>query len=414
MGADEECSAQNHDENETANDGEYTVRGSRPFGSERIPGRSNSMVRLHVLMLSQAVLVCTLTLAAEQSTAAEPETGLPVNLRNVVVVFKTHFDIGYTDLAVNVVQRYRTTMIDQALAVVDQNRDLPADQQFVWTLPGWPMTKISEDWEGQTSERQQRIRQAFRDGRFVVHALPFTTHTELLEPEDLVRGLGFASRLARDTGLPLPRDAKMTDVPCHTWIMPTLLRHAGVDFLHLGCNAASSSPQVPTLFWWEGPDGSRLLTMYSAAGYGTGLVPPPDWPYQTWLALIHTGDNHGPPTPAEVKTLAGRGGNEAARSDGPYRPTVRLRRSHHGGESGDPGGPRRYAGFVDPRPDVRSRRREAGEKRPAGHRGDRVAEHAAEGLGRRDTAGRNGDDRRGLRAKLALRRTHLGRSAGTG
>ncbi len=226
-----------------------------------------------------------------------------VEVREVVVVFKTHFDIGYTDLASNVVQRYRTTMIDQALKVVDQNRDLPPEQQFVWTIPGWPMSKILEDWSGQTPQRKQQIVQAFKDGRFVVHGLPFTTHTELLEPEDLGRGLGFASRLSRDAGLALPRDAKMTDVPCHSWILPTLLRHAGIDFLHLGCNAASSSPEVPSLFWWEGPDGSRLLTMYSAGGYGTGLVPPKDWRYRTWLALQHTGDNHGPPTPDEVKKL---------------------------------------------------------------------------------------------------------------
>jgi hypothetical protein len=221
----------------------------------------------------------------------------------VIVVFKTHFDIGYTDMASNVVQRYRTTMIDDALKVVDQNHDLPSEQQFVWTLPGWPLVKILEDWPGQTPERQRRVREAFKQGRFVTHALPFTTHTELLELEDLVRGLGYASRLSREAGLPLPRDAKMTDVPCHSWILPTLLRHAGVDFLHLGCNAASSSPRVPVLFWWEGPDGSRLLTMYTAESYGTGLVPPADWPYRTWLALIHTGDNHGPPRPEEVKKL---------------------------------------------------------------------------------------------------------------
>jgi alpha-mannosidase len=225
------------------------------------------------------------------------------DLTDVIVVFKTHFDIGYTDMASNVVQRYRTTMIDDALKVVDQNRDLPPDAQFVWTLPGWPLAKILEEWPGQTPDRQRRVRDAFRNGRFVTHALPFTTHTELLEPEDLVRGLGHASRLSREANLPLPRDAKMTDVPCHSWILPTLLRHAGVDFLHLGCNAASSSPKVPRLFWWEGPDGSRLLTMYTAESYGTGLVPPPDWPYRTWLALIHTGDNHGPPRPDEVKKL---------------------------------------------------------------------------------------------------------------
>ncbi len=64
------------------------------------------------------------------------------------------------------------------------------------------------------------------------------------------------------------------------------------------------------LFWWEGPDGSRLLTMYTAEGYGTGLKPPADWPHKTWLALIHTGDNHGPPDPGKSKnSCAGASAN---------------------------------------------------------------------------------------------------------
>jgi len=261
--------------------------------------------RLHLLRGSSAVtlLLCLAAAGVGPALAADPPAAPAPGVREVVIAFKTHFDIGYTDMAATIVQRYRTTMIDQALQVCDRSRDLPPEQQFVWTLPGWPLKKIMEDWPGQTPERKQRVMQAFKDGRFVAHALPFTTHTETLELEDLVRGMTFASRLSRDAGRDLPRDAKMTDVPCHTWAMPTLLKHAGVDFLHLGCNAASSSPRVPPLFWWEGPDGSRLLTMYSAAGYGTGLAAPEDWPYKSWLALIHTGDNHGPPTPDEIKNL---------------------------------------------------------------------------------------------------------------
>ena len=225
------------------------------------------------------------------------------SVAQVIVVFKTHFDIGYTEMARDVVRRYRTSMIDQALEVCDQNEDLPPGQRFTWTIPGWPMSKIIEDWDGQTPERQQRVRNAFVNGRFVVHALPFTTHSETLELEDLVRGLQFAADISRSMGLELPRDAKMTDVPCHTWAIPTLLKHAGVDFLHLGCNPGSESPEVPMLFFWEGPDASRLLTMYSAENYGTGLVPPKNWPHKTWLALIHTGDNQGPPHPEQVAEL---------------------------------------------------------------------------------------------------------------
>lgn len=236
------------------------------------------------------------------NTAFTEETLDPASgVREIIIVFKTHFDIGYTDLAEKVVDSYRTTMIDKALDVCEQNKQLPPEKRFVWTLPGWPMEQIIGD--KQTPDRRARILEEIKDGRFVFHALPFTLHTESLDLEDLVRGLDHASHIAREMGLELPRDAKMTDVPSHSWILPTLLCHAGVDFLHLGCNAASASPEVPPLFWWEGPDGSKLLTMYTAASYGTDLIPSHDWPYPVWLALIHTGDNHGPPKPEEVAAL---------------------------------------------------------------------------------------------------------------
>ena len=230
--------------------------------------------------------------------AAQPKAA---DVKEVVVVFKTHFDIGFTERAGNVVDRYRTTMIDKALDLVDQSRNLPPEHRFVWTVSGWPLEQIL--WEGQSSQRRERVIRAIREGRLVFHALPFTTHTESLDLEELVRGLGYSSSLARRLNLPLPRDAKMTDVPEHTWIIPTILRHAGVEFLHVGCNGWSSPPEVPDLFWWEGPDGSRVLTMNSGKSYGTGLVPPPGWPYRTWLALMMTGDNQGPPTPDVVKKL---------------------------------------------------------------------------------------------------------------
>jgi hypothetical protein len=268
--------------------------------------------RQSVEVLAPAVkTVCRTTcslVAGGRSLASQPVTLVP-GLKEIVVVFKTHFDIGYTAMATNVVQRYRTTMIDQALDVVDQNRDLPPQQQFAWTLAGWPMNKILEDWPGQSPQRKERIEKALRDGRFVVHGLPFSTHTELLEAEDLVRSLGYSARLTRRLGLEMPRDGKMTDVPEHTWMMATLLKHAGIEFMMIGCNGASAPLQVPLLYWWQGPDGSRVLTFYSP-NYGTQLSPPADWPYRTWLACLHTGDNHGPPRPDEVKKVLDQAAKE--------------------------------------------------------------------------------------------------------
>lgn len=220
------------------------------------------------------------------------------SVREIILVFKTHFDIGYTDFAEAVVQKYSTTMMQQALSIVEKNKSLPPEKQFVWTVSGWPMEQILQR---SAPAIKSKVEQSLHQGRFAVHALPFSVQTESADLEALVRGMNISSSIARKAGRPLPRDAKMSDVPSHSWVVPTLLTHAGVQFLHLGCNPASQSPQVPSLFWWEGPDGSKLMTMYSEKYYGTSLLPPAGWPHKTWLAIMQTNDNHGPPSPEEVE-----------------------------------------------------------------------------------------------------------------
>jgi hypothetical protein len=237
---------------------------------------------------------------------AEKNTAWP-KLEEVVIVSKTHFDIGYTDLASRVVDRYRTSMADQALRLVDESRSLPPDQQFSWTLAGWPMAQIL--WPGQTTERRERFLAAMRGQRMVPHALAFSTHTESLDLEDLTRGFCYSVELARLAGRPIPTAAKMTDVTSHTRATATVLAHAGVNFFHLGANEACSHLEVPLMYWWEGPDGSRVLTMFSSS-YGSSLCPPPKWPYKTWLYMWMTGDNHGPPNTREVAELFARAKKE--------------------------------------------------------------------------------------------------------
>ena len=57
--------------------------------------------------------------------AGTANADVPANLKEVIVVFKTHYDLGYTDLASKVIENYKTTMIDKALDVCDANRTLP-------------------------------------------------------------------------------------------------------------------------------------------------------------------------------------------------------------------------------------------------------------------------------------------------
>lgn len=243
------------------------------------------------------------------------------NVKEIIVVVKTHFDIGYTHRVKDVVHYYRTDMIDKALSAMDATQSMSASQQFKWTAPGWVMSKVMEPWQGQTQERRQRLDKAFKTGRFITHALPFTIESDISEPEVIVRGLSLASNLTRSYNKPLPISAKLTDMPSQSGQLATVLANSGVKFLHIGCNWPSGYVETPGIFWWEGPDGSRLLTFYSSI-YGTatglnwpqqwgrnerfvgrGLMPPVDWPYKVWPAILVTMDNTGPPKAGDIKAL---------------------------------------------------------------------------------------------------------------
>ncbi|MGJ7032461.1 glycoside hydrolase family 38 C-terminal domain-containing protein [Niabella hirudinis] len=222
------------------------------------------------------------------------------NVTDIVVAFKMHVDIGYTDWAESVLQKYAGPMLDKTLRSIDETAVLPKAEQFVWTIPAWPLQYMLDHC---SPANKPRLEKAIKDKRIIPHALPFTVQTEASDMESLTRGLSFADQINRRFGLKPARDAKFTDVPEHSRVIPTLLKNAGVDVLHIGCNSGSASPELPTLFWWQGPDGSRLLTFYWAKYYGSGILPPKDWPYKTWLAMIHTHENTGAPDPKDVAAL---------------------------------------------------------------------------------------------------------------
>lgn len=227
-------------------------------------------------------------------------------LKEIIVAYKQHFDIGFTQPAPEIVNLYRTSMIDSALALMEASQNRSLEQRFTWTIPSWVAWQIL--WSGQDPKRRDRILQALKNGSLVAHALPVTLQTESLDLGDCVAGLGFNTWVSRQAGIPLSRAGKMTDVPSHSWVLPTLLRHAGIDFLHIGCNPCNQRPDVPLLYQWEGPDGSRLLTMLSQGHgsdceFGHGLYPPKDWPYQHWLSLMTSVENAGPPAAIVVHQL---------------------------------------------------------------------------------------------------------------
>ncbi len=220
--------------------------------------------------------------------------------RKIILVFKTHFDIGFTDLAEHVIQGYAGPMLRQVIETCRATEHL-GKLRYVWTMPAWPLWYITEHCEPELRPELERL---IENGQIVWHALPFTSHTDFCAPEEYAQGLQYARLLAERYNKPCPVAGKMTDVPGHGLMLPELLDQAGIWFLHLGCNEFATPPQVPRLFFWRSPAGGQVLTMYSKGGYGTSLLPPADWPFPVWMALMHTHDNCGPQSAEIIAKLA--------------------------------------------------------------------------------------------------------------
>lgn len=218
-------------------------------------------------------------------------------MMKIFLVFKTHFDIGFTDYARNVILQYQTKMLPDVIDTCRKTAGM-GELKYVWTMPAWPLTVMRAN-----PEFRRELEQLIQDGQIAWHALPYTSHFDFCGLEDFIYGFHYAADLSRAYHRPLPVSAKMTDVPGHGRALPTLLSAAGIRFLHLGCNAFSTPPDVPPLFFWEGMDGSRVLTMYSAGGYGSQLLPPKEWPFPVWMALMHTHDNTGPQSADMIRAM---------------------------------------------------------------------------------------------------------------
>src|SRR5258706_9263456 len=180
------------------------------------------------------------------------------------LIFKTHLDLGYTELAKNVVTQYLTSYIPNALRTARFLREQGSPDRFIWTTGSWLVYTYLE--QAAASERAL-MEQANEAGDLSWHGLPFTMHSELMDASLFRLGLSISHILDARFGKQTIA-AKLTDVPGHTRGIVPLLAEAGITFLHIGVNPASTAPAVPPIFVWRDTSGAEVIVMYQAGSYG--------------------------------------------------------------------------------------------------------------------------------------------------
>jgi alpha-mannosidase len=186
----------------------------------------------------------------------------PAKKWTVALIPHEHLDIGFTDYPAKVAELHSQS-IDQALNLIRKRVD------FRWTLDGsW----VADQYlNGRSPEARAQFLDRVRDGSIVIPPEFANQHTGNASWEGLARSLYGQYRLAEEYNLPLADAAQIVDVPSYTWSYASLLHDAGIKYFI----AASNSWRAPVMllgrwnekspFYWEGPDGGRVLMWYSRA-----------------------------------------------------------------------------------------------------------------------------------------------------
>lgn len=205
-------------------------------------------------------------------------------IKKVHLVYKTHLDVGYTNLGSTVINQYLNEFIPRSVDIaLDLNTE--TNKKFIWTLGSYLIDLYLKKG---SPEQVEKIEEAIRKGYIRWHGLSCTTYTELMDESVFNYNLSISKKLDAKYGVETIA-SKMTDVPGHTIAIVGYLADKGVQYLHVGVNASSKIPEVPEVFVWH-HEGKEIIVHYSAS-YGLPLIIDG---FDEVLEFAHTGDNSGP------------------------------------------------------------------------------------------------------------------------
>ncbi len=177
----------------------------------------------------------------------------------VFVVPHTHLDIGYSDFQGKVAE-IQSRVLSQAGALVKQYPDFRFSMDGSWIL--------EQFLNSRAKPKQDELVGLIRDGKMAMPAQYVNLLTGYASLETLYRSLYESKRLSKRYGLPYEY-ANITDVPTYSGSYPSILASSGIKYWV----AAANNDRAPIFsyehwnekspFWWEGPDGKKVLFWYS-------------------------------------------------------------------------------------------------------------------------------------------------------
>lgn len=200
------------------------------------------------------------------------QTKLPDSpIKTVYLVPFSHYDFGFVEPP-DAVRERAARHIDEVIRVAEENPNFKWTIESVWQVNEWlkrqrkPSSVLPKD-----KEKIERLMSLIRSGRISLSSSWGSMHTDFMGGEELNRLIYDYTALSKAYGIKSEL-AMLNDVPGHPTTMPGVLAGSGMKYMVTGANtflmnATDIAPgKVP--FYWEGPDGSKILTWISQGNRG--------------------------------------------------------------------------------------------------------------------------------------------------
>lgn len=183
-------------------------------------------------------------------------------VKYVDIINWSHTDYGFTDHPL-IVAELQKRYIDIAIDLAEKTKNNKEGERFTWTVES--LGPLYDWWQETTSDRQKMLLEAIANKQIDVSALPFNIHPALNDVETDV----LTNWIPVDLWNKLkPRLSIQNDVNGFSRAVAERMIDKNVRYVWLGMNGRHPFP-VPTLSWWQMPDGKKLLlwngTSYWAA-----------------------------------------------------------------------------------------------------------------------------------------------------
>ncbi len=231
----------------------------------------NKNLFVFALFFTSLFAVLSINISGQSKLPASP-------IKTVYIVPTSHYDFGFVEPPDEVRER-AARHIDEVIRVAESDTNFRWTIESVWQINEWlkrqkPATSVLP----KDNARIARLVKLIKSGQIALSTSWGSMHTDFMGAEELNRITYDYAKLARTYGIESEL-ALMDDVPGHPTSIPSVLAASGTKYLTVGANlfigeATSLAPgKVP--FYWQSPDGGKVLTWVSQStrgGYTEGMT----------------------------------------------------------------------------------------------------------------------------------------------